>query len=572
MQTVAATQSSVWSTRQIRIDTKPPTASFVSLTNYAYINVSSFIIQLSADDVGGGVSEIQLFVHYNGASQFWNYIGNASPNSNGWSLNWDASAQPDQAEIGFAAIVFDHAGNRADLNVSHIQLDRTPPDSSVQELPLTSFSDFYVVWISADHLSGVDTSDIQYQDNGGTWTDWYTKTNLMFGRFTGTVGHTYGFRSRARDKAGNVGNWPANAQTFTTVVDQPTLTMTPTPTSTTTASPIATLTATATASSTVTPMITNSPMPASTMTATPTRALTATATASSTLTPTAPVPHIDTIGIYRNGNFYLRLANSIGYADLSVTFNPAIQPYPIVGDWTGSNYDQIGVFDQSNGLFSLCTFNDSTMCANHGNVKQLVLGVAGDIPLAGRWQPNAPTAGVGVFRPSNGLIYLKNALSTGYADYTMVLGLPGDVGLAGDWTGQGFDSPGVYRPSMITFFLSNQVTNGSVFGDETLQYGFPGDSPVVGDWIGQGHDGVGLFRPTNGYTYLRNTLTTGYADNTFVYGIAGDIPVAGHWQIAYPGVPQLNRLIVISTSSPLLTPTATSKGPRPTLSLGNFDG
>jgi len=47
---------------------------------------------------------------------------------------------------------------------------------------------------------------------------------------------------------------------------------------------------------------------------------------------------------------------------------------------------------------------------------------------------------------------------------------------------------------------------------------------------------VGLFRQANGYTYLRNALTTGYADIAFTYGIAGDVPVAGHWQSVYPPV------------------------------------
>jgi len=33
----------------------------------------------------------------------------------------------------------------------------------------------------------------------------------------------------------------------------------------------------------------------------------------------------------------------------------------------------------------------------------------------------------------------------------MVLGIPKDIGVAGDWTGKGFDSPGVFRPSNVTF-------------------------------------------------------------------------------------------------------------------------
>jgi hypothetical protein len=132
------------------------------------------------------------------------------------------------------------------------------------------------------------------------------------------------------------------------------------------------------------------------------------------------------------------------------------------------------------------------------------------------------------------LIYLKSALTTGFADYTMVLGIPGDVGLAGDWNGDGVDSPGVYRLSLRKFYLNDQVCNCSEFATYLFQFGNPGDYPVAEDWVGQGHDEVGLFRQSNGFTYLRNELTTGYADIIFVYGIAGDIPVAGHWQLEYP--------------------------------------
>ena len=119
----------------------------------------------------------------------------------------------------------------------------------------------------------------------------------------------------------------------------------------------------------------------------------------------------------------------------------------------------------------------------------------------------------------------------------MVLGSPGDQGIAGDWTGKGFDSPGVFRPSNIGFYLSNQVTNGPVFADITLTYGSATDLPIAGDWIAQGHDGVGMFRPTNGFVYLKNALITGFADNSFFYGLNGDVPVAGHWEPVYPPAP-----------------------------------
>ncbi len=293
----------------------------------------------------------------------------------------------------------------------------------------------------------------------------------------------------------------------------------------------------------------SSPPPTNTLTPTQTFTPTNTPTPSPTNTPLPP--HIDSIGVFRSGTFYLRLHNSTGYADINVKFNPATKPYPVVGDWVGQGFDTVGELDQSNGLFSLCSANNTAMCADMSNVTTLVLGNPNDIPLSGKWTSGFTQFGVGVFRPSNGLIYLKNNLTSGYADDTMVLGIPGDTGLAGDWNGDGLDSPGVYRASNQHFYLTDQVCNCSVTGSYQLQYGVAGDSPVIGDWIGQGHDGVGLFRQSNGFTYLRNSLTTGYADIAFTYGIAGDIPVAGHWQLTYPPAPNANHVLVPPTAIPV---------------------
>src|SRR5262249_14820865 len=151
--------------------------------------------------------------------------------------------------------------------------------------------------------------------------------------------------------------------------------------------------------------------------------------------------------------FYLKLHNSTGFADVTVSYGYS-HTYPVVGDWVGQGFDTIGILDQSNGLFDLR--NNNTPGSPN---EQLVLGNPNDVPLSGRWSVSATHAGVGVFRPSNGLIYLRSTLTSGFADYTMVLGVPGDDGVAGDWNGKGFDSPGVFRPSNITFYLSNQVKN-----------------------------------------------------------------------------------------------------------------
>ncbi|MBX3083231.1 MAG: SBBP repeat-containing protein [Anaerolineae bacterium] len=293
--------------------------------------------------------------------------------------------------------------------------------------------------------------------------------------------------------------------------------------------PTATLTATSTRTSTGTPTATK--------TATPTSTSTSTSTASPTFTPTPTptstvrVPHLDTIGIFRNSTttFYLRNSNTTGFADSTLTFG-ASTDFPITGDWNGDGIDTVGVYRQSTGQFFL---TDSI--ANPATVTySFVLGNPDDQPIVGDWDGDGKD-GVGVFRPSNGLIYLKNVLSTGFADYTMVLGMPGDVGIAGDWNGDGKDTPGVYRPNNQVFYLSNAICNCSVFADAELVLGIAGDTPFVGDWDDDGKSGVGVYRQSNGLTYIKNALTTGFADASFVFGSESDYPLAGFWvRVARP--------------------------------------
>ena len=324
-----------------------------------------------------------------------------------------------------------------------------------------------------------------------------------------------------------------------------------------------------------TPTPTNTVTPSSTTAPSTTTTLTSTTIPTSTPTTTnTPTPRIltDTVGIYRPsaGEFFLKNTNVTGFADLYIpyTIPGTTNVYPIVGDWTGGGIDTIGLFSRDDGTFALRNSNTSGPAD-----EQLVLGIPGDVPMAGRWTVDALHDGIGVFRPSNGLIYLKKDLTSGFADYTMVLGTPGDTAVAADWNGKGFDSPGVYRPAQQTFYLSNQVTNGSVFGDYQVQLGILGDQPIAGDWIAQGHAGVGVFRPTDGQIYLKYALTSGFADTGFVLGVAGDVPVAGHW-IAVGAVhqPSLNLIVPGTpapvTRTPTFAPTFTVKvSPAP-----NYDG
>ena len=67
--------------------------------------------------------------------------------------------------------------------------------------------------------------------------------------------------------------------------------------------------------------------------------------------------------------------------------------------------------------------------------------------------------------------------------------------------------------------------------DTVFTYGPGSWTPLIGDWDANGTDTIGLYKADEGLWYLRNTNSTGQADNTFFYGPAGLswIGIAGDW-------------------------------------------
>lgn len=193
------------------------------------------------------------------------------------------------------------------------------------------------------------------------------------------------------------------------------------------------------------------------------------------------------------------------------------------------NARTVGVFRQSNGIVYLKNQNTGGFSDLH-----LVYGNAGDLPISGDWDGDGEDT-LGIYR--QGVFHLRNSNTTGPADLAfriggspggVLIGSPGDLPIAGDWNGDGVDNVGVYRQSTGVFYLRNSNTNG--FSDFILVFGSPGDLPIVGDWNGDGITKLGVFRQSNGIIYLRNSYA--YFDNSvtyLVYGNAGDKPVAGDW-------------------------------------------
>jgi len=98
--------------------------------------------------------------------------------------------------------------------------DASPPSSQVSVLPPWSEETFNVHWSGMDEgPAGVQSYDVQVRDGaGGAWTDWLLDTVQTSASFTGEIGHTYYFRCRARDHAGNLEPYPSgDGDTFTQI-------------------------------------------------------------------------------------------------------------------------------------------------------------------------------------------------------------------------------------------------------------------------------------------------------------------------------------------------------------------
>ena len=158
-------------------------------------------------------------------------------------------------------------------------------------------------------------------------------------------------------------------------------------------------------------------------------------------------------------------------------------------------------------------------------------GNPGDYPIMGDWNGDG-VATPGMYRQSDGYVYLRNSNTQGVADIRFFFGDPGDVPIVGDFDGDGFDTVGIYRPSNQTFYIINELgANEGGLGAAEFSYVFgdPGDKPFVGDFDGDGEDTVGLHRESTGLVYFRNSHSQGNADAQFIFGDPGDRLVAGDW-------------------------------------------
>jgi hypothetical protein len=185
--------------------------------------------------------------------------------------------------------------------------------------------------------------------------------------------------------------------------------------------------------------------------------------------------------------------------------------------------DLLGLVDPASGEWHLRAAN--------GAVTSFFYGNPGDVPMVGDWDCDGVDT-PGLYRQSDGFVYLRNSNTQGVADIRFFFGNPGDIPLAGDFDADGCDTVSIYRPSEQRIFVINELgANNGGLGPADFDYVFgnPGDKPFVGDFNGDGTDTVGLHRESTGLVYFRQTNTQGNADAEFIFGDPGDRFVAGDW-------------------------------------------
>jgi hypothetical protein len=186
--------------------------------------------------------------------------------------------------------------------------------------------------------------------------------------------------------------------------------------------------------------------------------------------------------------------------------------------------DSTGVVDQTTGLWYLRNpFTGDTTSFYYGN--------PGDFPIVGDWDCDGDET-PGLYRQSDGFVYLRNSNTQGIADIKFFFGNPGDIPLAGDFNNDGCDTISIFRPSQARVFIINELgeNNGGLGAAEfDYLFGNPGDKPFVGDFDRDGVDTIGLHRESTGLVYFRNAHTQGNADSQFIFGNPGDKIIAAEW-------------------------------------------
>lgn len=182
------------------------------------------------------------------------------------------------------------------------------------------------------------------------------------------------------------------------------------------------------------------------------------------------------VGIYNRAgnNFLIPYDNDEGYYIVGLGWKGVT---PVVGDFDGDNEDDVGVYDNK-GTWALDTFPSTTIVG---------FGWAGTEPVVGDWNGDGVDE-VGLYnRPGNNFLIPRDS-----SYYVVGLGWEGVIPIVGNWDSDINDEVGVYAPDTSAFALA---------GKTPFTFGKSGSQPVVGDVDFNGITEVGVCEPDGTIKY-----------------------------------------------------------------------
>jgi hypothetical protein len=204
--------------------TPPASAEITTPKDGAWLIEGLQAVYTSIADHESGVSRVDFYWHSAAwENSAWVWLGTDRDPRDGWGWEFDTRELPEQRGAAILAWVSDWADNVSSAAVRDLGVDRTPPNVEVEtehRYDDAPFRDFWVRWSGTDLLAGVDQYDVQVRDGSeADWQDLISGTETTRYRFVGQDGHTYFFRARARDRAGNTSAYAGSDGTASHTVD-----------------------------------------------------------------------------------------------------------------------------------------------------------------------------------------------------------------------------------------------------------------------------------------------------------------------------------------------------------------
>ena len=192
------------------IDTTSPTASFVTIPEWTGQN--PFTLSWSGSDSGSGMKDYD--VDYGTDGQGWDAWLTDTTSTGEDFGNGNPVSLSDGDTYYFRMRGTDNAGLSSDWTDSQmVGIDFTLPACSIDDLDeYIKASQLTLSWSGSDTGSGIKNYDVDYSDDGDTWTSFQNQTSDT-SKAAGLMDGEYHFRCRARDNADNMGDWSASEVT-----------------------------------------------------------------------------------------------------------------------------------------------------------------------------------------------------------------------------------------------------------------------------------------------------------------------------------------------------------------------